>query len=394
MPGYFAAKAKAVISFKVMSNFVHNWAQKWAKERPRQYVLIWVTFWNFCTFSISSIAYGWNVWVDDLVEIFYGDVPYTMSRGGPVFAFSLMIFSICSTTTFISLARLQDPTMELSVFGWFTLRGGGSPRAWYITGIVGTTVSYVLMGVAVQYKQLWLLYMGAGCWGIFGACTQPVIRFVALLSFNAVGQKGVGTGLNSVMPGIWAASFSYWGVGLSDAMSIQTAIYIAAAISFALGLVAIPFTEVSVPELSKYRKRSQERLARLSDDSPKEIAKPVKLTAKQIVCTTQIWIMCVAFLFMMTPGFGIKYLIAPMIVNVYGASSSTQSLASFLFLFLYAMARFAGGALAHFVDAMILLRVITFLAVECSKIVFSYFYFNDQIIILKRLFYDSRRKFS
>ena len=371
MPEYFTAKVKAVIS-SAMSNFLHNWAQKWANERPRQYVVIWITFWSFCTFSVSAIAYGWNVWVDDLVEIFYGDVPYTMSNGGPVFAFSLLIFSTCLSATFISLARLQDPTMELSVFGWFTLRGGGSPRAWYITGVVGMAFAYVLMGVAVQFRQIWLLYIGASCWGIFGACTIPVLRFVVLLSFNAVGQKGLGTGVNNFWPGLWAASFSYWGVGLSDAMSIQTAMYIGAAMSFALCLVAVPFTQVKVPELAKYRKRSQERLARLSDESPKGIAKPVKLTAKQILFTRQNWLMCVAFLFMMTPGFGIKYLIAPMIANVYGASSSTQSLASFLFLFLYAMARFSGGALADFVDAMTLLRVITFLAVECSKIVFNF----------------------
>ena len=285
-----------------MPNFLHNWAQKWAKERPRQYVMIWVTLWNFCSFSPSPLCYGWNIWVDPLFKVFYGDVEYTMSRGGPVFAFALIVFFICWTTFFMSFARLQDPTMELHVFGWFTLRGGGSPRAWYITGVVGSTVSAVLMGVAVQCKQLWLLCIGAAGVGIFVACMQPLIRFVAILAFNAVGQKGVGSGLNSAMPGIWAASFSYWGVGLSDAMSIQTAIYIAAGISFVLCLVPIPFSEVAVPQLSKYHKRSQERLTSSSDGSQEEVAEPVTLTVKQILCTPQIWLMWVAFLFMMTPG--------------------------------------------------------------------------------------------
>ena len=347
-----------------MANFLHNWAQKWAKERPRQYVMIWVTLWNFCSLSNTPVAYGWNVWVDDLVKIFYGDVPYTMSRGGPVFAFALIIFFMGWMATFMSLARLQDPTMEFSVFGWFTVRGGGSNRAWYGTGVLASTICTVLMGIAVQYKQLWLLCIGAAGFGIFAACMQPIARFVAILAFHAVGQKGVGNGLNSAMPGIWAASFSYWGVGLSDAMSIQTAIYIASGITLVLCLVPIPFSEVAVPQLSKYRKHSQERLAL----SQEEVTEPVTLTVKQICRTPQIWIMWVAFLFMMTPGFGIKYLIAPMIGNVYDASSSTQSLASFLFLLLYAIARFLGGALDYLVDAMTLLRVITFLAVECSKI--------------------------
>ena len=27
-----------------MPNFMHNWAQKWASERPRQYTMTWVTY--------------------------------------------------------------------------------------------------------------------------------------------------------------------------------------------------------------------------------------------------------------------------------------------------------------------------------------------------------------
>ena len=119
-----------------------------------------------------------------------------------------------------------------------------------------------------------------------------------------------------------------------------------------------------MPQLSKYHKQSQERLTSSSDGSLEEVAKPVILTFMQIVRTPQIWLMWLAFLFMMTPGFGIKYLISPMIANVYDASRSTQSLASFLFLMLYSLARFLGGALDYLVHAMTLFRAVTFLAVE------------------------------
>ena len=98
------------------------------------------------------------------------------------------------------------------MFGWFTLRGGGSQRAWYITGLIGCTISIVLMGVAVQYRQLWLLFIGCAGFGIFIACMFKVLKFSAMLAYNAVGQKGIGSGLNNAIPGIWAASFSYWGV--------------------------------------------------------------------------------------------------------------------------------------------------------------------------------------
>ena len=340
---------------------MHNWAQKWATERPRQYTMTWVTFWNFCSVAQRAIMYGWNVWVEQLFRIFYGDSEYTMARGGPVFAFSLISFSMGMGNLIITFTRFQDPNKIFNIFG-FKFRGGRNRTA-YIIGLIASTISSILMGLAVQYKQLWLLYIGCATFGFFGAGMQPLNKFAVTMSYYAVGQKGIGSGFSNAWPGVWAASFSYWGTALSDHLSVQSAIYIAAAISVVLCLVPIPFSNVVVPNLSKYHQRSKERLELASELAKTEVMQPVALPIAEVLRTPQFWLMWFAFFFMMTPGFGIKYLISPMLANVFDASDSVQNLASFLFLVLYSFARFLGGALNWLFDAMILMRVITFSAV-------------------------------
>ena len=56
----------------------------------------------------------------------------------------------------------------------------------------------------------------------------------------------------------------------------------------------------------------------------------------------------ISFFFAFMPAFGMKYLISPMLSSVYDASSSTQNLASFLFLFIYANGRFWFGYLDRY----------------------------------------------
>ena len=148
----FLRKLQVLNPLTMANNFLHNWAQKWAKERPRQYVLIWVTFWNFMSLSNAPLAYGWNVWVDDLFAIFYGDQERTMSRGQPVFAFSLIGAGMGIVSAFLQFSRLQE-------------RLGYSTTTAYNIGLFLSTIGTFLMGIAVQYKQMWLLYIGCFLFG-------------------------------------------------------------------------------------------------------------------------------------------------------------------------------------------------------------------------------------
>jgi hypothetical protein len=334
----------------IKRNFLHDWAQNWAKERPRQYVMIWVTFWNIMSYANTALSYGWNVWVDDLFAAFYGNQERTFARGGPVFAFSLVGFCWQNSLFFMGIVIGITRAKE---------RFGLSARSFYIIGLVISTLGIALMGVGVQYTQLWLLFIGASLYGFFAGLMQPVSKFVVILAFYNIGQKSVGQGINSAIPGLWAASFSYWAPAITDATSIQVCIYISAGIAAVLSLIPIPFTEVQVPNLSKYHKRSKERMlkeqeaAEEAGDATGPVAEPVKLPIGIILAQPQIWLMWFCFLFLMTPGFGMKYLISPMLESVYDASESTQSTASFLFLFLYSVARFLGGALDYYFDVVV-----------------------------------------
>ena len=341
------------------------WAQNWANERPRQYVMTMVVFWNFCACANTAFALGWNVWVDQLFEVFYGDVEYTMARGGVVYALSLIIFMICIGNLMIALLGALDPEKTFNICGWKFQ--GGQVLKMYIWGLLISTLSGIMLGVAVQYKQMWLMYVGSVGLGIGMAMQQPVFRFAANLAYYQVGQKGIGTGWLNACPGIWATTFSYWGPALSNSLSIQTAIHIANGISLAILLVPIPFTNVKIPNRSIYHQRSSQRLAaimrEMTDEERENRVEPFPLPAMVILKSKEMIIMWFAFLFMMTPGFGIKYLISPMLDKVYGASDSVQDTASFIFLLLYSISRFLGGALDYLFDAMVMMRIINACAV-------------------------------
>ena len=346
-------------STMVLKTWRSDWAQKWADERPRQYVMTMVMFWNLCSFANCALAYGWNVWVDQLFEVFYGDVEYTMARGGPVYALSLIIFMLGAGNLMLALLQVSNPEKTFNICGWKFQ--GGQVLKMYIWGLLISTLSGIMLGLAVQYKKMWLMYVGSLGLGIGMAMLQPVCRFAATLAYYQVGQKGIGSGWLNACPGIWATTFSYWGPALSNSLSIQTAIHIANGISLAILLVPIPFANVKIPNRSIYHQRSRERLAaaeaKKTDEERQNSVEPFPLPAMVILKSKEMLIMWFAFLFMMTPGFGIKYLISPMLDKVYGASDSVQNTASFLFLLLYSISRFTGGALNYLFDAMVMMRI-------------------------------------
>ena len=348
-----------------MANVLHDWAQKWANERPRQYTMTWVIFWNFCSCYCGALIYGWNVWVDPLFTAFYGDVEYTVRRGGPVYALSLSNFMAGFGILLLSIFEVGNKNKTFNIFGWKVQ--GGQYRKLYIVGLLMQTLFACLLGVAVQYKQLWLLYVASIGYGFFTAFIFPVGIFMAMEAYFAVGQQGIGTGWFNASYGIWAATFSYWGLALSNSLSIQTAIYLTSAISLVVSAIPIPFTNVVVPKWSKYhlheRTEAAEALGEGETPESENKIEPFALPIGVIIRSWQMVVMWFAFLFMMLPGFGFKYLISPMLATVFDASQSTQSTASFLFLFLYSVARFLGGALDKYFDVFIMMRITTIVSV-------------------------------
>jgi len=69
----------------------------------------------------------------------------------------------------------------------------------------------------------------------------------------------------------------------------------------------------------------------------------VPMTTGQLLLRSEFWALWFQIFLMSMPGFGIKYLISPMLVNVFMASPKLQATASFLFLASYAVARLVTG---------------------------------------------------
>ena len=164
------------------NNFVTKYFQKWADDRPRQYVSIWVTSWTFAAWSFAGIFWGWNVWVDYIYEIFYDKQPKTMGRGQVVYAFSLMLVIACWGLGALSLLGGTRPGLEISIPFY-----GKTKRfllAYYWLYLFFCPLGLCLMGVAVTYKQIWLLYIGCCFYGVGFVFGQPFGRAIPTIAYK------------------------------------------------------------------------------------------------------------------------------------------------------------------------------------------------------------------
>lgn len=354
------------------NNFITQYFQKWADRRPRQYVAIWTSWMAFAGWSFAGSAWGWNVWVDPIFDVFYGDEPKTMANGHVVYAFSLIAVVPGFGLAALSLSGLTGPGLELDFCCL------GKTKRWivayYWISLLVCPFGLCLLGIAVLYKQVWLLYVGAFFHGLAFVFSVPFIRALPSVQYSNVGLRGVGAGLVSCFPGIWAAAFSYWATALTTAWSVQGSMFFAAGVGTIVGLCAVPFGMVDVPDhTDRYPNTIQEKKSidvlqkndsffsvnsdgggeNISAETQLQKSKPsppVKLTAMQLLFTRQAVVLNLALFCAFSPAFGTKYLISPMLNAVYDASSSTQNLASFLFLFIYALGRFFMGPLDRYIN--------------------------------------------
>jgi hypothetical protein len=341
------------------NNFITKYFQKWADERPRQYVSIWVTSWAAAAWSWGGIMWGWNIWVDTIYEVYYGDAPKTMGRGQVIYAMSMMGVVGGFGLTYLSLGGFTRPGLEINLCCF-----GKTKRfllAYYWIALFLCPLGLCVMGIAVMDKHIGLLYVGCILFGLGIVFFQPFSRVVPTLSYTNVGLRGLGSGIVSGIPGIWAAAFSFWGPALTDAWSVQGCMFFAAIASFVLGLYPIPFGMVSVADhTDKYPNEAPKTVKEGASPEPVEAppAPPVKLTAVQLAKTVQCTMLNVSFFFALIPAFGIKYLIAPMLSSVFDAPTGTQNFASFLFLMFYSNGRFWPGFFDRYINPIWTYRIL------------------------------------
>lgn len=277
-----------------------QWAQDWANSSPRAYACIWVTFWNFMASSCSSILYGWNIWVDPIYHAFYGNAPRTFARGAPVFAFATMILFMGLINSLI-MGPYNWGSSQTRICG---IKLGA--RKCFIAGVLLMAIGGCLQGVATRYQSIALLFIGSGLFfGCGAGLVFPVVRSVPMLFFAApsVNLRGLGAGITGSAPGLWAASFSFWGLAISAAVGIADTFYIAVGIFSVLSVIPLPFINVTAPAVSPTNSASLSPKSKLD----KALAEVPLLSYRQVLGTSQFWFFNIAMLLVMSPAFGIKY---------------------------------------------------------------------------------------
>ena len=175
-----------------------SWAQKWSNENPMSYVMVGVSIWSFFTCVNLALVLGWNIWVDDLFENFYGPedtTPFTFARGQPVFALSLFMLLAGFSQGVLAFCGWSYEDTVIFRIGSFKFHGG--IRRLYIIGTIGILLGTIGIGLACHYVLFWLLWLSCVVFGLALGLTQPVQRYTPMALYTAVGKRGSGSGLSS-----------------------------------------------------------------------------------------------------------------------------------------------------------------------------------------------------
>lgn len=163
-------------------------------------------------------------------------------------------------------------------------------RKCFIAGVLLMAAGGSLTAIATIYKSIVLLFVGCG--PLFGSgmgLIFPVVRSVPMLFFAspAVNLRGLGAGITGSAPGLWAASFSFWGLALSNAIGIGDAIFVAVAIMAALAVVPLPFIYVKPPACDTPTAAAVRTSSNAGRDVP-------QLSYSQILKIPQFWLFNIA----------------------------------------------------------------------------------------------------
>jgi len=337
------------------------WAAAFAVSQPTKFAFTVNLFTLVCATSFTSVMYGFNVWINDIFAVFYDTQAYDTQNGSIVYIFS-------GATLASSLASFAVGPYVTSIG---ILRTYGIAIATMVAGLL-------LSALAIDQEQLWLLAIampmyGAGA-GIAFLCILP-----CLVWFKQTGHAGLGTGLCGFSMGLWPAAFSFYGSSLEESLGISGSMCVAAGIVtsvsllayVSIGIVYVPSLEpgVSIQMSSRHSELggspaiaaadgeaqttdtaptdqnsgTKSRHITLTHPSIKPTASISVMTQRQIL-TSKAWILLwLNFLFCLLPDFGVKYMIAPLLETTFRASPEHQTLASAIFLVVYAVARLVTG---------------------------------------------------
>ncbi len=351
-----------------------------SRSRDLSYVCLKVMPQTIMGLIPSGIYYGWGALSESINEVFSPYHPHEFKNQHGTFA-GVIILALS-----VSLALPLRILLDKKFITEFTLQA---------IGLSLITIGLLLGGISVQFKILWLLYIGCAvpC-GLGAQCIFLRIVFSHQLWFKRINYQNFGSGLFGFIIGIWAAFFFLISVPLEANLKLSTILYIYSAIAFISVLYpllniddnsliekpsAIPTKEDSIIasndiELTTVSttvesKGSDEQYKVIEDNAESPENEEIELSYSELLVLPQMWILFFFFAAVLTPGWGIKLSFISMLRVLYNATPSFSASMTAIYVIIYAFGRFFSGILADYIgvlrtfDLMLIIKIIILIAV-------------------------------
>lgn len=246
-----------------------------AEER---YVFGTVLVQSWIGLTVSGLFYGWGALSSSIDVAFSPEDPDKFSNHHGTF--TGIIILVMSVIPMVPLRLTIDR-------GWLT------EFQMQAYGLVVTVAGLVIGGLALNYKILWLLYVGCclPC-GVGSLMVFQRLVFNHQLWFKRIGQQNLGSGLFGFGIGLWTVIFFLVSVPLLEALSVGTILYVYAAVLLAATLW--PLLTIDDNAWSKHFDdgNSKEDVSRLDiiscdNDHPTTIVVP----CENAICCEEIYIL-------------------------------------------------------------------------------------------------------
>lgn len=267
-----------------------------------------------------------------------------------------------------------------------------------IAGYVFTVIGLILGGISLQYKILWLLYIGCAvpC-GLGALCLFQRLIFNHQFWFHRINEINLGSGIFGFFIGAWTVIFFLVSIPLLEMFPVHIVIYIYTGVIGILTLYPLMTIDDSrlqrtqervviegttpkdtdsngISILSRFRKYffSSEDIVNGSDKITKSTetvndTDTITLTTTEMLHCPQTWALFFFFTAVLTPGWGIKLASIQMLRVLFSANSRFSALVTSLYVGIYALGRLFSGMMANLIgvrrtfEFMISIMIITLL---------------------------------
>jgi len=330
----------------------------------RRYTYCIVPVWVLFAQLWVAPFYGFNVWILDVLEAFGFQNSWTLSGAVVTTAFTISLFFFAVSITVVGPRVRQIGARRL-----------------YVLGAMGALVAIMASGASVAGRSLAGLYLS---WGVLYGLSEGCM-FLAILTctmgwFRQCGAAAHGAGWLGFCAGFWPALFSYAGPAAVRAVGVARTFHLCAIVLAMAAVWPVLFMctpdEVSCAKpppssdkdlenredaedaSSQGGRQGEGSTAATAAATSQPAAAPassvqapgtqqsqgvVPMTMRQFFLRPEFWALWFQIFLMSMPGFGIKFIISPMLVNVFNASQQVQATASFLFLACFGVARLVTG---------------------------------------------------